>query len=343
MGDTRRCYIHVGLPKSGTSYLQSVFRASEDALSAQGLDLLPTTAAGRRYLSVALRDKLDPDTDPPAAFRVLDRLHRDALAATGDRALISQEILGALTPEQIKPLVDALPGYDLHVVVTVRDLARALPSGWQQETQSRSTTTLQEFVDGFVRTGGRAARKRRRRVLESVLDSWEHHVPPEKVHVVTVPPRSAGSEVLLERYCAVLGVDPASLDRDVRRDNDALGVVQAELLRRVNVALGDRLTHRRAGYPEVRKLLAKRILLAQGGRPTRLPDSARSWCVDASEAVIERLAGGGYRIVGDLDDLRPDPTSFAPPSESVTEAELLDSAVRAIADLLVDRIDSPGR
>ena len=339
MGDTRRCYIHVGLPKSGTSYLQSVFRNSEDALSAAGLDLLPRTAVGRRYLSVALRGKLDPETDPPAAFRVLDRLRREALATTGDRALISQEILGALTPEQIEPLLDALSGYEVHVVVTVRDLARALPSGWQQETQSRSTTTLQEYVDEFVLSEERASRKRRRRVLQSVLDSWEQHVPPERVHVVTVPPSGAAPDVLLERYCSVLAVDPGSLDLDVKRENSALGVVQAELLRRVNVALGDRLAHQRAGYQEVRKLLAKRILLRRGGRPTRLPESARTWCVEASEAIVRRLSEGGYRVVGDVADLRPDPASFAPPSESVTEGELLDAAVQAIADLLAEQIE----
>lgn len=337
MGTTRRCYIHVGLPKSGTSYLQSVFRHSEDALSAQGLDLLPATAAGRRYLSVALRDKLDPETDPPAAFRVLDRLHRDAGTAAGDRALISQEILGALTPEQIKPLLDALPGYEVHVVVTVRDLARALASGWQQETQARSTTTLEEYADELLR---RSPRKRRRRVLQAVLDSWEHHVPPERIHVVTVPPRSAAPEVLLERYCSVLGVDPGSLELDVKRENSALGVVQAELLRRVNVALGDRLSHPRGAYQEqVKKVLAKRVLLLQEGRPPQLPESAREWCLDASEAMIHRLAEGGYRVVGDLEDLRPDPDSFASPSGAVTEGELLDAAVRALADLLADRVE----
>ena len=34
MVESRRCYIHVGLPKSGTSYLQSVLRQSEEALAA---------------------------------------------------------------------------------------------------------------------------------------------------------------------------------------------------------------------------------------------------------------------------------------------------------------------
>lgn len=340
---TRRCYLHVGLPKTGTSFLQSVFRQSEGALAAQGLDLLPRTWLGRRYLTVALRGRLDPDTDPPAAFKVLDKLAKEAANAQGDRALISREVLGALTPDQIPPLLEALPGYEVHLIVTVRDLARTLPSGWQQETQTTSTTSLGEFVAEFSDRSEAALNKHRRRVLQSVLDSWEHHVPASRIHVVTVPPSSAGPRALLERYCTVLSVDPATIDTGTPRENTALGMTQAELLRRVNIAIAGRLSHPRGDYEQQVKLyLAKQLLRPQGGRPPRLPESARGWVTDASEAVIERLAQGGYDVVGDLDDLRPDPAYFAVPGdEGTSEAELLDAAVAAIADLLVDRAAGP--
>jgi hypothetical protein len=335
---TRRCYIHVGLPKTGTSFLQSVLRQAEETLTEQGLDLLPRTWIGRRYLTVALRGRLDPETDPPAAFRVLDRLAKEAEKAPGERALISREVLGALTPDQIPPLLDALPGYEVHVVVTVRDLARTLPSGWQQETQALSSTSLDAFVAEFADGSEAAVNKHRRRVLQSVLDSWEHHVPPERIHVVTVPPSSAGPRVLLERFCAVLGVDASTIELGTPRENTALGVAQAELLRRVNGALGDRLSHPRGDYEQqAKQFLAKEVMRPQGGRSPRLPESARDWCIAASEAVIERLTTGGYDVVGDLEELRPAPGSFAGPDEMVTEEELLSTAVDVIAELLVDR------
>ena len=334
----RRCYIHVGLPKSGTSYLQSVFRHSDESVAAQGLDLLPRTWIGRRYLTVALRDRLNPETDPPKAFGVLEQLREEALAATGSRALISQEILGALLPDQIARLLDAVPGYEIHVIVTVRDLARTLPSAWQQETQARSVTGLADFVAEFSNYEQRAYNFHRRRVLQSVLDRWEHHVPPDRVHVVTVPPRSADPMTLLSRFCALLEIDPTTLDVAASRPNTSLGVVQAELMRRVNAAVGDRLTHPRGEYDEhAKKFLAKQVLQSQGGRPARLPDSTFEWCVQASEAVIDRLGTGGYHVVGDLEDLRPDPEAFTSAGEAVTDGELVEAAVEAIAALLVDR------
>ena len=334
----RRCYIHVGLPKSGTSYLQSVFRQSDEAVAAQGLDLLPRSWVGRRYLTVALRGKLDPETDPPKAFRVRERLRTEALEATGDRALVSQEILGALLPDQIATLLEALRGYEIHVIVTVRDLARTLPSGWQQETQAKSTAGLTDFVEEFLDHDQRALNAHRRRVLHSVLDRWEHHVPPERVHVVTVPPRSADPTTLLDRFCALLDIDPATLDVGASRRNASLGVVQAELMRRVNAALGDRLTHPRGEYDEhAKRFLAKQVLLSQGGRPARLPESTYEWCKQASEEIIERLSVGGYHVVGDLEDLKPDPEAFASADQAVTDGELVEAAVEAIAAMLVDR------
>ena len=342
MQETRRCYIHVGLPKSGTSYLQSVFRQSEEAVVEQGLDLLPRSWVGRRYLTVALRDRLNPETDPPKAFRVLEQLRKEALAATGDRALISQEILGALVPEQIATLLDAVPGYEVHVIVTVRDLARTLPSAWQQETQARSVTGLTDFVDEFCNYQQRAYNFHRRRVLQSVLDRWEHHVPPERVHVVTVPPRSADPTTLLDRFCALLDIDPGTLDVGASRQNASLGVVQAELMLRVNAVIGDQLTHPRGEYDEhAKRFLAKQVLLSQGGRPARLPETSYEWCRQAAEAVIDRLTTGGYHVVGDLDDLRPDPEAFAAADEVVTDGELVEAAVQAIAAMLVDRAHRP--
>lgn len=340
MVESRRCYIHVGLPKSGTSYLQSVLRQSEEALAAQGLDLLPRTAVGRRFLTVALRGRLNPETDPPAAFRVLRRLRREATEATGDRALISHEVLGALTPDQAGNLLDRLPGYEPHLIITVRDLARSLASGWQQEMQALSPTGLEEFMRESGSYEQPSYNFHRRRVVQSVLTRWGQHVPPERIHIVTVPPRSAGPRVLLERFCEVLEVDPDTLDLEAPRQNTALGVTQAELMRRINIALGDKLSHPRGDYDKhAKRFLAKQVLLQQAGRQTKMPESAREWCLQAAETMIGTLSEGGYRIVGDLDDLRPEPSSFAGPGDEVTDAELVEAAVDAIAALLVDRAE----
>lgn len=339
MPQPRRCYIHVGLPKTGTSFVQSILRRSREEVARQGLDLLPGDRVGVRYISAALRGKLDPAIDPPAAFGVLTRLREEVRGCTGDRALISNEVLGSVTPEAVLELLEALPGYEIHVVVTVRDLSRTLPSAWQQSIQGGSTTAFDAFVDEFVTARASTADNRRRHVLHSVLDTWETQVPPERIHIVTVPPRGAGPDELLNRFCRILELDPTPLLTDTPRENSSLGVVQAELLRRVNLALGDRLPHRRAGYLEHGKhYLARTMLLPQGGRPPRLPSSVADWCAEVSDSIIARLSEGGYPVVGDLEELRPDPDSFSPTAEPFADTELLESAVQALASVLEERL-----
>lgn len=338
MTTPRRCYVHVGLPKTGTSYLQSILRHNIDELAAQGLDLLPPTKRGTHHTVLALRGRLQEGIDPERAFRALERLRAKALAAQGDRALFTHEVLGAASPKEIRRLIAALPGYEIHVVVTVRDSAAALPSAWQQHTKARGVTPFDDFVDEFVSGDDFGPGRRRRHVLENVLENWGSAVPPERVHVVTVPKKGAGPTVLLERFCEVLGVDASRLDVEITSANTSLGRVPAELLRQVNVALGERLPHRRAGYREqARDFLARDVLRPQGGAPARLPGRLRPWFEESAERTITMLTSQGYDVVGDLDDLRPTESVFEQEATVVTDRELLDAATAALADVLVDR------
>ncbi len=334
----KRCYIHVGLPKTGTSYLQSVFAHNAEELTRQGLDLLPGTRRGTHHLVLALRGRLQEDIDDPAAFRSMKRLRTKAENATGSRALVSHEVLGAALPHEIRKLLKRLPGYEIHVIVTVRDAAAALPSAWQQHTKARGVTPFEEFVEEFVGGETFGPGRRPRHVLDTVLENWASAVPPERTHIVTVPKKGAGPTVLLERFCEVLDIDASKLDTDVTNANTSLGRVPAELLRQVNLALGERLPHRRAGYrQQARDFLARDVLRLQGGEPARLPARLRPWFEEGAERTVQLLTDRGYDVVGSLDDLRPTESVFEDEPTVVTDSELLAAATTALADVLVDR------
>jgi hypothetical protein len=162
-------------------------------------------------------------------------------------------------------------------------------------------------------------------------------LPAEQVHVVTVPVGRSPDE-LGRRFFGVLGIDGTRLDPGEPRRNSSLGQVQAELLRRVNLALGDRLADPRREYARVgRWYLGENVLRAQGGTPPLLPRSAEAWCRELAGGWIATVRGAGYDVSGDLDDLLPDPSHFADGIPEVTDAEQVDAAARALADILVDR------
>lgn len=341
VGPTRtRVYLHIGLPKTGTSYLQSVCAASEQALEDQGLALLPRSGTTAFRVMLDLRDELRPELDPAEHFGALDLLAADVRAEALPRSLVSQELLSLASAEQVGRLVTALAGSEVHVVLTVRDLARQLPSLWQQQVKARGVTSFEAFLDRVVADDSGTARGYD---VLAVLDQWRTHVPAERIHVVTVP-RPGSATGLPTRFCRVLGIDPASLDSEEVEGNLSIGLAQAELLRRVNLALGDRLPHARAGYRGPgKRFLAETVLIQQDGVPPRLPVRMRPWVEERSRQIIKTLRAEGYDVVGDLDELVPDSSVFVPDDLQVTDTQLLDVATEALATVLVERASRRGR
>lgn len=333
-GTVRRCYLHVGLPKTGTSFLQDVLWSNQGPLAEQGLVLLPARRVDHFHLALAVRG-LIREYDDPRASTVLERLGAEARAVGAQRVLISQEALAPTTPEEAAPLLALLSDFEVHVVVTARDLARQLPSAWQQRIQARATYTYAEFLDDVVARAPVADDLWRNQDLGRVLANWGAVLPPERLHVVTSPhSRGSGSESLLDRFCSVLGVDPGALDVAQATSNRSLGHAQADLLRRVNLALGDRLPSPRQGYgPLAKEYLAQQVLQRQDGAVLRVPDELRPWCESTAQEWIQQIREAGLDVVGDEADLRPADGSFG----TVTQpepAEVLDVAARALADVL---------
>jgi len=335
----KRCYIHVGLPKTGTSYLQSIFFQSQDALARQDLSMLPGTVAAAFHLQLDLRGHLREGMDPRPAFTAVKRLPRHAARVTTSRALMTQELFAGAGPKQIERLVGQLPDWEIHVVVTLRDLGRQLPSAWQQRIKARGVDSFPEYL-AAVRDGRPPATAFwNHHDPVGVLARWGTQVPPERIHLVTVPPAGAPIDLLLQRFCSVLEIDPATLTMTAPDDNTSLGLVQAELLRRVNVALGERLPHPRAGYRRVGKgYLARQVLSPQRGTPPRLPADLAQWCTETSREWAEALGCAGYHVAGDLEDLLPTDSAFTDADQAVTDANVAVSAADALASMLDTRL-----
>jgi hypothetical protein len=342
MPQPRRLFVHVGLQKTGTSYLQGVMLRNAELLARGGLDLVPASRRDAFELMLLVRDRYNPARDRPSGAGALERFSAELAAARGDRALLSQESLAAAKPEQVRRLLDACDDREVHVVITVRDLARQVPSSWQQELKSGRT-------DGYGRWLRRLQKGQRsgsgghpwiQLDPPAVLERWRDLVPPERIHVVTVPPPGSPTTLLLERFCRVLEVDAASLVPEERASNTSLGRVQAEVLRRVNRELPDEL-RRRQVYGDVgKRFFASRVLAAQEGRRIRVPEELREWCESVTDDHIEKLSGAGYSVEGTLEDLRCRPESFSDTEAKPAEREIAAAAVSALVRILGLRAES---
>lgn len=344
-GTPRRVFLHLGLQKTGTSYLQGVFQENVAALAGQGLDLIPANRREAFELMLVVRERFNPERDPARAAAALDRFTAELAAAPGDRALVSQESLAAARPRQVRRLLDACGDREVHVVLTVRDLARQLPSSWQQELKAGKTESWPDYLAKLRDYQERGLTRHPWIQLDppAVLARWAEHLPPERIHVVTVPPRGSRTDLLLARFCEVLGVDAATLEPSERASNTSLGMAQAELLRRVNGELSDE-HRRRQVYGDVgKRFFASQVLGAQRGTRILVPDDVRAWCVAVAEEQVRALDDAGYDVVGTLEDLRCFESAFAPGDPAPDESEVAAAAVMALGAVLTQRAEATVR
>ncbi len=326
-----RTFLHVGTPKSGTTYLQAVLWRNAAGLRRDGL-LLPGSFQAHYAAAkgVTRAPGLGRETrhDVNAAW---PRLVEQVNAWSGD-ALISHELLAPASREQAESARARLVG-DVHLVLTARALHKQLPASWQEQVRSGVSTPYDTFVERVKDNTGKGTWFWSVQDLAGIANRWASGLPADRVHIVTVPADLSDPTLLWQRYAALVGRNPAAYDIETPRRNASLGVVESELLRRVHAAKDDRFTDRRR-HRWTRKLLATEILGQRPGAPIRTPPDVRSWLVARSEAMLESVAGAGYHVVGDLDELTWQPASDnARLLSSVTDDEIAEAGAWTIAQL----------
>jgi hypothetical protein len=339
MPASRRLYVHIGLQKTGTTYLQAVMLGNRDRLASQGLALVPPTKKEAFQLMLAVRDRYQPGRDPAVVADALTRFESRLSRSSAPRMLLSQESLSAAKPAQVKRFLAACAGVDVHVVITVRDLARSVPSAWQQDLKAGRTPTYRRYLRRLQRMESKGAGGHPWIQLDppAVLARWAAELPRDRIHVVTVPPSGAPPTLLLERFCRVIGVDPTGLTHTETPSNTSLGRVQAEVLRRVNRELPEELLWRQVYSGIGKRFFAGEVLADQSSRTIRVPGRLRPWCEVVSGRQVAALQAAGYHVEGKLSDLRCPDTAFTDEAEEPREREVATAAVTALARMLAIR------
>ena len=303
-----RVFLHVGAPKTGTTYLQQVLFHYREELLADGVSYPADSYDDHFFAAVDLED-LDFSAAPrPEARGAWDRL-ASRLHTWDGVSVVSHDVFAGATPEQAGRAIASLAPAEVHVVLTARDLGRQLPSHWQEDVKHGQSRTFRQWYDGIVRREPDDWQLRwfwRVEDLPDVLRRWGATLPPERVHVVTVPHPGEHEDSLWPRFASVIGLGPDDLDLDVvSHPNRGLGVAEVALLRSVAAVRDDRLDQR--SYEHLIKgVLAHETLgrvepVGAFGLPPDLLPQVR----ERSRGWIESIATAGYDVVGDLDELLP--------------------------------------
>ncbi|MEV5570984.1 hypothetical protein AB0L06_13125 [Spirillospora sp. NPDC052269] len=334
-------YLHVGAAKSGTTYLQGVLWHNREVLRRHGI--------------------LYPGRDFPAHVRAAFDLRKTFFAGASDPevhgawtelvdeirdwpgvSVISQELFAPAAPRRVRRALADLDFADVHVVFTVRDLARQIPAHWQEDVKNRFTTGFGDFVDALSRPDWDSFDVARLfwglQDPVAVLGRWAADLPPERVHVVTLPRPGAPHDLLWRRFSEAVGIPADACDLSAVFANPSLGLAETQFLRLLNVAVEERVDWHLYN-DEVKLRLAQQVLTQRPSGRIGLPVEHMPWAVERSVEAVEGLRAAGYRVVGDLYELIPtysgtvrDASGGHPDRERW--AEIADSAADAVAALL---------
>jgi hypothetical protein len=331
--------VHVGASKTGTSALQRGLRDSQKMLRATGIGSpFPGRHSSVRRLLRPLGWVAGSGFVQPVEPTVVDDLAAAMRGTAGERLLISNEDLCELDPERISMFMEAADAADLDValLLTGRDWGKQLPSEWQQFLKHRLTVAYPDFLDQVRRREGLAAEHFwQRQDYAGICQRWGATLDPARVHVIPVPSMAQDPEGVFRLFADVVGFDATALVRPTRAVNPSFGYVEAEVLRRLNVALGKRLPNYEDEYaPAVRRVLVKQVLAREASGRITLPPEHLDWVRELDQQRVDDLLSRGYQVHGDP-KLLVTPADSARPLPVLDEDAIAAAAVKTLAHFVV--------
>jgi hypothetical protein len=318
----QRVVFHIGLMKSGTTFIQGRLNTNRERLAAQQV-LFPGPTWNRHVRAVS--DLLGSPKRKPGSWNSLV----DEITDHDGTAVVSMEYLAPMGRPRIKVLRDAFPDTEIRIAVSVRDLGRSVPAMWQESIKNRRTWTWAEYVRSIEKGGDPGRRFWRQQHAAKIVRRWGSVLGSDHVYVVTVPPPGADPTLLWDRFSEVAGIRPDTWD-EAPRANESLGAASTLVMRQLNFATQDLPI---AAYKKRVKALAKHVMSGHRAEEDPIGFTVPRWLREESGRVLADLRRTGAHVVGDLADLEPVDVRGVDPA-TVTDSAQLEAAIAAISGVL---------
>ncbi|MFJ8631387.1 hypothetical protein [Streptomyces sp. NPDC093568] len=236
--------LHIGPHKTGTTSIQGALFAAKDEMARHGVAWLAATRHPMEaVLAACARTGMMGDARPTE--RHWERL-LEQVRATGRRtSVISSEFFADASDEETIGRIVARLGDDggrdrghcdrVHVLVTLRPLARIMPSQWQQYVQNGLRMGYEDWPTHMLRKPPYDEPNPsfwRRHRHDRLVERWARVAGPERVTVVVVDDRDRAG--LMRTFEALLGLPKGLLRPVPDAVNRSLTLAETEMLRNLN-------------------------------------------------------------------------------------------------------------
>ncbi|WP_148046312.1 hypothetical protein [Halostreptopolyspora alba] len=301
-GDTR--FLHIGPFKSGTTAIQGALHLARTRLPEQGLAYI----GKRRQPAGAAQQAVGQ----PAMFGSAHQHDSywqqllEEVEAKGDlRPIVSSEFFCEADDDAARRVVRDLGGSRVHVIVTLRPLAKILSAQWQQFVQAGLLHSYEEWLEA---TFNRPPSEQpvptfwRRHDHGSLVSRWCEIVGPQNLTVIAVDDSDPG--MLLRSFEEILDLPDGFLAPDETQANRSLSYGEAEFFRRFNheflASDLDELMYGRY----IRRGLAPHLKLHHRPSGEDAVIHTPAWAMERAAKVgaesAATIAGVSPRIMGDL-------------------------------------------
>ncbi|MGW2044484.1 hypothetical protein ACWCPF_04765 [Streptomyces sp. NPDC001858] len=311
--------LHIGPHKTGTTSIQGALFAAKEKLPAYGVEFPARSRHPMQaVLAACARTGMIGDARPTERHwtRLVEQVH-----ASGSRTSVISSEFFADAPDDatIERIVEQLGGERVHVLVTVRPLAKIMPSQWQQYVQNGLRMGYEEWLEHMLRKAPYDKPNPsfwRRHRHDRLVERWVRAVGAERVTVVVVDDRDRGG--LMRTFEALLGLPRNLLQPVPDTANRSLTLAETEMLRSLNKEF------RSNGLPDelysrlVRNGAVIHMKNICSPTPRDVKISTPRWAVRAAAEIgarmADRIALTGVQVIGDPRLLSAVPEPAAKPA-----------------------------
>lgn len=315
--------LHIGIPKTGTTAVQSAAARARPELLDHGV-LYPGRALNHLEPVCALMGRRFGWTSGGAGVpprRRWSELMTEVSRHPRSRVLISHEFASESNDEQAPRFLGEL-GDRTWVVITLRSVAALLGSSWQQYVKAGRRVAYESWLRDVLadEPSSRAARLfHRRNDQPAIVRRWVEAAGTDRVIIVVADKHAP--DLLLDAFSDLLAL-PRALLRSAARDADSgenrsMSWPEVEYLRRLNATVRGRLDWRQYEV-WIRNGAVARLLTSRRPGLSEPSVTLPAWATRRANAMAvsyaEAVAASGCRIIGDVSALAaPGPTGELPP------------------------------
>ncbi len=259
---------------------------------------------------LALTGRRNPTTGEPPAPRDWQALVREARRAKEPRVVISSEFFADAPAEAVATAVRDLD--PVHVVVTLRPLARIIPSQWQQYVQSGMRVSFDAWLDAMLNKPDSKLTPTfwMRHRHDRLVARWAEAAGPEHVTVVALDDRD--HSMVLRVFEGLTGLREGTLSADIDRTNRSMTMPEIEVVRAFNKLFRDEGLATPL-HTKVMRFGAASYMKTRDPEPGEPRIETPQWALDRAGEIaremVDSIVASGVRVVGDIERMTMVPRS----------------------------------